>query len=257
MGISTAIAGLELASESKEPIRITGVPGLLHGSVHLQNTTDSKLTLKSLLLEAPALRNEALQPLREVNISARLYPGEQGNIHFEFPVAASTPPGVYEAEIQVGNQTRTVQIQINPFVEISLSPDEITLYTEGNNQFEMEFSVTNEGNIPVNMGNEFTAFLQTESGLEGQLQRALSVACNDKDEDSDPLKTVLCSLAQQQLGEITMSWDNSSLKPGETLSLKSSIELPDNLPPNRYYFAEVEILSENLQVDIYTYGAKK
>lgn len=255
MGISTTIAGLELARKGKEPIRINGVPGSLAGNIHLQNTTESKLTLKSMPLEAPKLQDEAFQPLNEIRIAARLYPGQQGNIHFEFPVAANTPPGLYEAELQVGSQTQAAQIRINPFLEITLIPDEITLYTKGKNQFEIEFEVTNSGNMQVNMGDILRAPLQEESGLEAQLQKALMEACDEDDDNSVPLDKLLCSMSEQQPGELTMNWDNSLLDPGKSLIFKSIIELPDDLPLNRHYFAEVEILSESLQIDIYTYGA--
>ena len=264
MGISTAIAGLELTQNGKRgnkgPIRFNGVPGSLEGNIQLKNTTESKLTLNSMPLEAPKLQDEAFQPLSEVRIAARLYPGQQDNVHIEFSVAANTPPGTYEAVLQVGNHTQAAQIQINPFIEITLTPDEITLYTEGKNRFEIEFEVTNNGNIPVNMGDMLSAPLQTESGLEAQMQKALLELCDDLDSlDSDKqsslLNKLLCSLSKQQAGKITMNWDNSPLDPGETLTFKSTIELPDDLPLNRHYLAEVEILSESLEVDIYTYGA--
>jgi len=291
MGISTTIAGLKLAPQGKggkgkksinTPIKIIGTPDYLVGNILLQNTTDSKLTLKSMPLEAAELQDVAHQPLSEIRIASRLYPGQQDNVHIEFPVAANTPPGLYEAKFHVGDQTQAAQIQVNPLVEITLTPDEMTLYTEGKNQFEIEFEVTNEGNVPLNMGDRVSVALQTETGLAIQVQKALLDICEDTDsepgldiddeeDDSDSIlddldnldsdkysslvNKLLCALSQQQAGELTMSLDNSLLDPGETLTFKSTIILPDDLPLNHHYFAEVEILSETLQVDIYTYGA--
>lgn len=256
MGRSADIAGLKLIHETPDPILICGIPGRLQGVLNLHNDSGSKMTLKSMPLQAPKLRGLARQPINEVALSARLYPNQQGSVAFQFPIDPTTPPGTYEASLKIGGRTQAVQIRVNEHIELRVLPDTLTLYTDGERRFEREFVVSNVGNVAVPVGDKCVAPLRSPQGLGQQLQWGLKDVCK-KAEDESPdsaqlLKQVLCALAAQQAGLVTMRRENVTLEPGETRVIKGVIELPADMQLFQHYVTDVEMFSARVRLHVYT-----
>jgi hypothetical protein len=258
MGRSADLPGLKLIHDPRQPILLYGIPGRVQGVLTVQNDSEAKLTVRSLPLQAPTLRSQSLGPLQEVRTFSRVYPRQQNLVMVDFPIDPSTPPGTYQGTVQIGDQNHPVQIRISESVEIEINPDSVTLSVQGHRRFEREFVVTNVGNVPVSVGEKWVAPVQATEGIESQVVQRLKDICQKKYDESPrareeaTVREMLCLLASQQPGPVALTWQNLTLAPGETQVMKGSIELPDGLQPHRHYFAEIEIFSGGILVDIYT-----
>lgn len=258
MGRSANIQGLKLIHDPQQPILIYGSPGRVQGSLTLQNDSETKLTVRSIPIQAPKLRSRTLEPLQEVRIFSRMYPSQQSRVTLDFPIDPSTPPGTYQATVQIGDQSQPVQIRISENVELEVEPDTVTVSVQDQKRFEREFVVTNVGNAPVSVGEKWIAALQSPEGIESQLVQSMKAICQKKQDERTPSREegaaqdLCCLVASQQPGPVTLTWNNLTLAPGEAKVLKGSIELPDGMQPHRHYFAEFELFSTSILVDIYT-----
>jgi hypothetical protein len=266
MGKSTNIAGLKLIHDHEKPIFIRGTPDRLQATLQMKNDSESKMTLKSMPIQASKLRSESREPLNEVRVFGRLYPHQQGKVQIEFPIDPTTPPGTYEGTVQVGEQIQAAQIDIDEYFELDVEPDTVTLHIDKTLKFERDFVFTNLGNVAITLGNKFTVPLKTGGGLEYLLQMGLREVCTGKKHKQyDPLhdrkgsrkpelSELLCSIADLTAAPARISWENVNLESGETRVVKGSIELPGNMQPNHRYVAELELYSASIILDIYTRG---
>ncbi len=259
MGRPANIQGLKLIHDPQQPILIYGSPGRVQGTLTIQNDSDTKLTVRSIPIQAPKLRSQTLEPLQEIRIFSRMYPSQQSRVTLDFPIDPSTPPGTYPATVQIGDQSQPVQIRISESIELEVEPDNVTVSAQDPKRFEREFVVTNVGNVPMSVGEKWVAALQVPEGIESQVVQRMKALCQKKQdegtasrEEGSSVQELLCLVASQQPGPVTLTWKNLTLAPGETQVMKGVIELPDGLQPHRHYFAEFELFSASLLVDIYT-----
>jgi len=258
MGRSANIPGLQLIHDPQQPILIYGSPGRVQGTLTLKNDSETKLTVRSIPIQAPELRSRTLEPLQEVRVFSRMYPSQQSRVTLDFPIDYSTPPGIYQATVQIGDQSQPVQIRISESVELEVEPDTVTVSLKDKNKFEREFVVTNVGNVPVSVGDKWVAALQSSEGVESQLVQSMKDLCKKKQDERTPsgdegaLRDLLCLVASQQSGPVILTWNNLTLAPGESKVMEGSIEVPDGMEPHRHYFAEFDLFSASMLVDIYT-----
>jgi len=258
MGRPANIQGLKLIHDAQKPILIYGSPGRVQGTLTIQNDSEEKLTVRSISIQAPKLRSQTLEPLQEVRIFSRMYPSQQSRVTLDFPIDPSTPPGTYQATVQIGGQSQPVQIRISESMELEIEPDMVTVSAQDQKRFEREFVVTNVGNVPISVGEKWVAALQAPEGMESQVVQSLKALCKKKQDEGPPsgeegsVQEMLCLVASRQPGPVALTWENLTLAPGETRVMKGVIELPDGLQPHRHYFAELELFSASLLVDIYT-----
>jgi hypothetical protein len=259
MGRSANISGLKLIHEQNKPILMHGLGGRLLGSLILKNETETKLTLKSMPIQVPRLRGEGGEPLTEVRLFGRLYPTQQGRVDFELPIDPSTPSGTYEATVQIGEQTYPVQIRVGENVELDVQPDSLILDIKDQRSFERELAFTNIGNVAIPLGEKWIAALQTQQGIETQMVESLKELCEHKKEgEDDPSKSegslmkMLCALSKRQPGPVILFLEDVTLEPGETRLIKATLRLPDDMQPHRHYFAEIDLFSASILLDVYT-----
>ncbi len=251
MGISANAAELKLVQSDKKPVQIQGEQGRLYGSLYLQNVSDNRLTLKSIPIQTTKIHDQGDMVLSRLRVRGRLNPKEQARVYIDYPIDPATPPGTYKATLLIGGEEQAAEINIAENAELEIAPDSITLNTNFNPNYDPEFTFTNTGNVDVSLGEKIIVPLQSDRALETALQRGIADLVSGRSTAEIQLKDVLKSVAGYLAGSLTISWKPTILKPGDTRSIKGKIELPANLQPHSYYFAEVELYSGNVRVDIY------
>ena len=252
MGISANTARLKLAQVSKKPVLLYGEEGRLHGTLYLQNISASKLTLSSIPIETVKIRDQANEPLSNLRVRGRLLPNEQGMVYIDYPIDPTTPPGIYKAKLLIGGEQQAAEISIAEHVELEIEPDTITLNTESNPNYAPEFKVTNTGNVDISLGKKLIVPLKSEQSLETSLQSGLAELTADRSETDIQLVDLISAIARQLAGSLTVTWGQTTIKPGETKTIKWKIDLPDNIQPHRYYYADILLYSADVHLDIYT-----
>lgn len=264
MGKSTNIPGLKLIHDQQKPIFIHGMLGHLQGTLNLLNDSESKVTLKTMPVQAPKLRSMTLEPINEARLFGRLYPNQQGSVPFELLIDPYTPPGTYEATVQVGEKSQTAQIIISENIELDVEPDAITLNVVKDRTFTREFIFTNVGNVATSVGGDWRTALRSQQGMDAELvqllqeitekKKKVSSKKGNKDNATDDeysLTSLLYELSSKCPGPATVSFENIILEPGETRVVKATIDLPDNMQTNMHYTTELDLYSANIQLNVY------
>jgi hypothetical protein len=250
MVTQTRPPGLTLVHQQNEPIVFSGPPGRVTGTLNLLNTSNEKLKLTTVRLDAPMLTGAARQPLGELRIAARIYPNQQGAVPVTLPLDPCTAPGSYTAHIRVGDHIQSVVIHVTEHVDLHVEPDGVAINTDGERKFTREFVVENAGNVALPLGDKCFAPLLDSLGLSGVIHKGLKGACDRKFEET--MHSLLCAWSNQQVGLVSLSRDNVTLKPGEKRVMKGAFELPDDIQSYRHFVADFELFNAAIHLDVYT-----
>lgn len=241
---------LALAHSEDEPLVFYGQPGAVRGGVRLHNPSDEKVKLYSIPLETSEIRGPGGEPLRSLQLSARLYAQQQATVPARLQVDPSTPPGTYEVSLRFGDVERTAVVHVIEKIDLRLEPSNVSLYTEGEYVFEREFVLENAGNVPLRIGPKCLAPLVDSMEVPVALRRGLEDACEQ--EPAEVLRSFLCAWSQQQVGNVSLTREDFVLEPGETRIETGTFTLPDDLQSFRRYDADMALYNATLHLTVYT-----
>lgn len=246
----TQVHPVRLAHAQDEPLVFYGPPTALHGNIRLHNTSEEKVRLRSLTLETPKLRGTAGLPLQRLELAVRLYPSEQVSAQASICVDPTTPPGTYEATVLLGDRRQPVVIHVTERVDLRVSPQSVSLYTEGERTFRGEFVVQNAGNVPLRLGGKCLVPLTVSLPMGAAIQDGLEKACDA--EPNEVLKKLVCAWSEQQVGEALITREDVTLAPGETRKIAGACRLPSNLHSFRRYAARLALYNASIDLEVYT-----
>ena len=81
-----------------------------------------------------------------VRFGAILPPTSTTTIPLSIALPQTTPPGEYDAQIEIGGQSRQVRLQVDPKISARLTPDQI-LAPPGTSQVGLR--IANQGNVDI------------------------------------------------------------------------------------------------------------
>jgi hypothetical protein len=247
---STAAPPVLLAHPADEPLVFYGPPDQLHGTLRLRNRTPEKVKLVAADLEARDLMGAAGEPLRDVPLPIRLYPGEQRESPVSIALDSRTPPGTYEARLTVGGQTHAAVFHVVQNLDLRVHPAVVTIYSDGQREFDSRFVAENAGNVPVRLGVRCMAPLVDSMEIRSTLRHGLARVSSD--EDGDPLRSLASALEEQQVGLVEFVRPDVTLQPGEIHAGTATVILPGDLRSFRHYTADVELYNAKGLLDVYT-----
>lgn len=249
-----ALGGLVLAHGDDDPPVFYGAPGSLQGTLRLTNPTTEKLKLSRLALSAGGLAGIARGEVADVQLGARLGPGEQERAPAQVALDPRTPPGTYEGRLHLGDRDQAVVLHVVEHVDLRISPPVVYLYTDGARSFEHRFVLENAGNVPVRVGERCAAALVDQLERRAALRDAAQRACAEDDEggERDPLRDVLCGFERQQLGPVLLDRPDETLQPGEIRAGVAKITLPRGLQSHRRYEARLRLYNASVLLDVTT-----
>ncbi len=252
MGINTNTAELKFVTSDNKPVVIHGGQGRLFGSLYLENISDSHLTLKSIPIQAAEILGHDNAALSKLRVRGRFNPKEQARVYIDYQINPTTPPGIYKATLMIGGEEKAAEINIAENAELEITPDVITLNTHFNANYSTEFTFTNIGNVDVRLREKIIVPIKSDQAVETAFQRGIADVTSGNSTADVELKDILISVTDHLAKPLSIFWEPILLRPGDTQSLQGKIELPDNLQPHSYYYAELELYSGDVRVDIYT-----
>lgn len=239
-----------LAESAETPVVFCGGPRSLRGMLRIENTSSEKLKLKAARLHSEQLKGPALRPLSEVQLGARLAPGQQAVVPAVLEVDASTPPGIYEAEIDIDGRRQKLEAHVSAVVDFSIQPDNVTIIAGKQREFEREFDIENLGNVSLSLGERCEAPLVTSIGVLEAFRTGLKKAM--KGDLKEKLEAMLNEFAAQQIGNLVVTREKITLQPGEKRRAKARFELPPDIESFRHYQTVLELYNASMTVDVYT-----
>jgi hypothetical protein len=155
------------ASQSGRPV-LTGSGGRLRGEVLLQAEGPEPVALDAAEVRADigtaatALRIESSEPLAAA-------PGVPRRASLTVSVDPLTPPGAYDAEIDVGGVTHPVTLVVNEDIALTLSESEVVVIA-GEERVK-SITMRNVGNLPLAVSQIGPAELEVDRARPTLLQR--------------------------------------------------------------------------------------
>jgi hypothetical protein len=124
----------------RDALVVSGPPGLLRATVTVDNTAERRVAVRGVNLHRKG------EPPTAGNAAALVPAGGTAAVPVSFTIAASTPPGEYAAELEIGGVRRSAVVRVEPHLSMHVSPRRL-LAEPGRRVVEL--SVTNDGNVDV------------------------------------------------------------------------------------------------------------
>jgi hypothetical protein len=182
---------------------------------------------KALLANKPDVApNLRLQP-------GTLRPGHIGPVSFTLDLNPYTPPGEYNAEVEIAGEVQPVLIHVTERVSLRLRPSEIVIENLPDQKISKRIIATNLGNTPLQIGQIGAIYLDDDL-LYCRTLRAAAAAVGDELRPLDEyLAQILLSAKNVAASSGILRVHNKNgtvvIQPGETLPIDLEINVPPGL----------------------------
>ena len=251
-----AYTGVKLFSRNQpdEGVIFAGDPGALSADVWLENRAASELHIRRASVLSKVVR--AAEPgdsgrLARIQVPKRIQPHECHHLAVSFDVDPFTPPGTYDASIVLegvdGNTIFPAQIVVTQNYSLSIEPDQIVLTVPPGGTGEGEVVVSNDGNVPIEVGpmGEYT--------LEDRWREPVC-CCSCHEEEGDRIAEAdgESSVDDRRIGAVVIDNDPMTVEPGATVVVRFVARVPPDLPMNMHLRARPRIGIERFSLDVIT-----
>jgi hypothetical protein len=247
-----------LMGDAAEPLVLVGPPRQIRGEFVVRNATERKIIVRQPVLKAAAPatgRTKAAAAkagiaalpetvsLRRIKVRA----GQSRPVPLSLTLDPRTPPGTYQAELDVNGEQRSVVVHVTEEVSLALSPDEIVLPGRAGEKFEKRVVFTNEGNVPVQVKTIGAVVLEDDAAH----CRALRGALQDVGDTMKTLDDFAAALGRRYRAiydtiALRVQNDEITVAPGETVPLDLTISMPEKLDKRARYAGTAAISTNTL-----------
>lgn len=245
-----------LELQRQQPLVIAGQPGKLRASLQLSNPTDERIRLRSLPMTSAGMSKrlgEAGRPEKTPNLRLRpgvIRPGHRGPVSLSLDLDPYTPPGEYQAEVEIDGQVQPVLVNVMEKVALRVRPSIVVVENIPNGRVSKRVAVENQGNVPLTINEIGAIYLDDDL----QICRTLRHAASAVDDKLRPLEEYLAQilLSAKQVAESSgiLRVHNKSgefvLQPGETRLLDLEVRVPPSLDKRGRYRGIAALYTANL-----------
>ena len=247
-----------LMADAAEPLVLVGPPREIRGEFVVRNPTERKIIVRQPVLKAAApLTGRAKTAAAKAGIAAlpetvalrriKVRAGQSRPVPLSLTLDPRTPPGTYQAELDVNGEQRSVVVHVTEDVALALSPDEIVLPGRAGEKFEKRVVFTNEGNVPVHVKALGAVVLEDDAAH----CRALRGALQDVGDTMKNLDDFAVALGRRYRAiydtiALRVQNDEVTVAPGETQAIDLTITLPEKLEKRARYVGTVAISTSTL-----------
>jgi hypothetical protein len=244
-------------NQPDEGVIFIGDPGSLSADVWLENSAPSDLQIRRASVFSGAVR--AAEPadrdrLARIQVPKRIRPHQRHHLAVSFDVDRFTPPGAYAASIVLegedGTTTFPAQIIVTQDYALSIEPDQIVVTVPPGGRFEGEVVVSNEGNVPIDIGP------LGEYPLEDPWREPLCCCCCHDDHEDDDEHIAEAGgeplVEGRKIGTIVIDNERKTVEPGSIAVVRFVARVSADLPTNMHLRARPRIGIERFSLDVIT-----
>jgi hypothetical protein len=238
------------------PSVLVGQPSALRGDVHLRSTSPERVLLRSLPLTfagkgAAALAAARAGPGPVVRLHPGIIrPGHTGPVSLSLALDPLTPPGEYQAQIEIAGQMQPVTLYVTERTSLSISPSLLVLENRPDQTISKRIVLRNQGNVPLNIGKLGAVYLDDDL----QICRTLRDAAASVGDDLRPVEEYLARilLSAKHVAErsgilrIYNRAEDTPLQPGEVRPIDLEIRVPPTLDRRGRYRGVVALHTASL-----------
>lgn len=238
-----------------EPIVVVGPPESLEGELLLHNAGPDKLILRDVRVRGEAITRRAAEAGGPSELALRrvvLRPGQLRRLPLQLALSPNTPPGEYQAEVQVGAGVRQLVIHVTEVVRLEIDPDPVVIDNRPGDTISKRVVFSNRGNVPLNIG-EIGAVVLDEEFLNCRAGRAAVMNSGEQLKGLDDflaeyIRQTKVALAQTGLLRVHNTAGSFTLAPGEVRAVDLEFRVPDKLDQRSRYFGAVALYTSNLDI---------
>lgn len=238
-----------------EPIVVVGPPDSLGGELLLHNTGPDKLILRDVRLRGEAITRRAAEADGPSELALRrvvLRPGQLRRMPLQLALNPNTPPGEYQAEVQVGSAVRQLVIHVTEVVRLEIDPDPVVIENRPGDTISKRVVFSNRGNVSLSIG-EIGAVVLEEEFLNCRAGRAAVMNSGEKvagldDFLAEYIRQTKVALEQTGLLRVRNTAGLFTLAAGEVRAVDLEFRVPDKLEQRSRYFGAVALYMSNLNI---------
>jgi hypothetical protein len=240
-----------LLPDAGKPLVLVGTPRGMRGELRLQNPTGRKIIVQHPVVRtAAAAATEMAAALPETELVLRriiVRPGQSRHVPVALTLDPRTPPGTYEAQLDVDGEQRNVIMHVTEDVALSISPQPLVIPNRPKEKVQKQVVFTNEGNVPITVKSIGTVVLDDEMAHCRAMRGALTDV-GDTMEDMDDYIAALGKRYRKIYETLVLKVQNDeiTIDPGETRALELNITVPDKLEKRSRYSGYAAIATSNL-----------
>ncbi len=169
-------------------------------------------------------------------------------------LAASTPPGRYEGQVELAGQSRSLTIDILPQVKLNIRPDAVVLDAADGSQQSVAVGFDNRGNVPLTIDLAGAYPLGEEIAIAPDRLKGEAIAGGSMAAIFDRVIGREPAPALRSFGVLDLRMPDGPivLQPGETGAAKVAVKLPGNLSPTARYHLFAPLYAADLHIIIVT-----
>jgi hypothetical protein len=220
--------------------------------------TPSELSAKIRDWDAPSglavrLKQGAIGKALPEELIARRGRGE-GSQEVRLRLPRHTPPGAYEGVVDTAEGERPVRIEVEPEIELDIVPGQLLLTGAPGERVSTELTLSNLGNVTVEIRRAYQLGLYAIGGLERAIRRAFA-----EPGEAQGANRVFDHMADEHGGlvRIEIGEGAGDLEPGMVRDLSVTFRLPDGLDPARTYAGTWALYDLRYYVQVMPLRAKK
>jgi len=242
---------------ASEPIVISGPPEQLQGELLLHNPGTDKLILRDVRLRGAAIAGRAAEAGGLSEVALRrviLRPGQLRRVPLQLALSPNTPPGEYQAEVQVGGRVRQLVIHVTEAVQLDIEPDPVVIENIPGETISKRVVFGNHGNVPLRIA-EIGAVVLDEEFLNCRAGRAAVMNSGEQTKGLDDflaeyIRQTKVALAETGLLRVHNTAGPFTLEPGVVRAVNLEFRVPDKLDQRSRYFGAVALYTSNLDIVI-------
>jgi hypothetical protein len=245
-----------LLSDAGQPLVLVGPPRDLRGEFRIQNATGEKIVVRQPVVRTLAVagRTKTAYAVPEAELVLRrivVRPGQSRPVPIALALDPRTPPGTYEAQLDVDGEQRSVIMHVTEDLRLSIAPSRILLPNRPKEKVRKQVVFTNEGNVPITVKSLGTVLIDEELAHSRAFRGALSDA-GDTMEDIDDFAVALGRHYRKIYDALVLKVQNDeiTIAPTETQALELNITLPEKLEKRSRYSGYAAIATNNLRFTI-------
>ena len=157
-----------------------------------------------------------------------------GATRLRMTVARNTSPGIYKGSAKVGNEKYNVEVQIEPYVHLSVSPRQMIIEAYAGQRLTEQLIFANTGNVTCDIGKTHAFGLYDVFGAERSIGAAFREPTSA---DQSRLDRLVDELAQGHAGMIRLQFESGAgtIAPSEVRTARVDMHMPSGLKAGHTY----------------------
>jgi hypothetical protein len=240
------------APDAPEPIVFAGTPELFRGELMLANDGDAMLHGVVMRLENTNFRTAEGVPLRYLRLPVSLAPAAQKKVSVHLSLEPTTPPGIYQAGIETGEQRIPVTLVVSEHRSVTVNPVTVEAVSTPGAKIETSIVIHNQGNVTLTLEDLGGVPLE-EVDMECRIIR--ETVRRTKNPTWDEFVGAAATEAKKTFAHfdvlrVRVKEKPVTIPPGGTAILTIQSQIPKNVHPARRYRGRVRIFDTSISFEL-------